>query len=88
MESTVPREIINPGGGFEENDWLTACEWRAADDEFREAGNLKIIEPANQSTFEALGEKFFDHSYNMSLRPLGSNLMFAGSLRLLLAGSQ
>lgn len=62
MKSTIPRKIIDPCGSFEKGDRPTRWGRRAAGDEFRDARDFEIVEPADQSTFEALIEKFFEHS--------------------------
>ena len=63
MESAVPREVIDPCGGFEERDRRAGSRRRATSYELRHTRNLQIIEPADESAFEALSEEFFEQSY-------------------------
>ena len=61
MKSAVPREIIDPCRGFEERDRCTRWLWLLTGNAPRYARYLQIIEPADESAFEALGEEFFYH---------------------------
>ena len=63
MEAAVPREIINPCGRFEKYDRRARWRWRVTDDEFSYACNFEIIEPADKSALDALGEKFSKHGH-------------------------
>jgi hypothetical protein len=58
MKSAIPREIVDAGGSFEEHDWLTSCGWRVTGDKFRDMCDLEIVEVADKSAFETLGEEF------------------------------
>jgi hypothetical protein len=59
MKSAVPREIVNAGGGFEEDDGLSACLRFFPRDKPRHARDFHIVDAADESAFEALGEKLF-----------------------------
>ena len=59
MKSAIPREIVNSCGCFEEDDRRARGKWLVVSDEFRHCRNLEIVEPADESAFDALGEKFF-----------------------------
>ena len=61
MESAVPREIIDPCGCFEEDDGRASWFRFAFRNLLCHLGDLQIIEPADKSAFEALGEKIFEH---------------------------
>jgi len=61
MESAVPREVIDPCGSFEERDWCTRWLWLLTGNAPCYTRDPKIIEPADESAFEALGEEFFYH---------------------------
>ena len=65
MKSAIPREVIDPCGSFEKDDRLTCCRWRVAINESCHAGNLEIVEPADKSTFEALGVEMFEHTFSI-----------------------
>jgi hypothetical protein len=67
VKPAVPGEIVNPGGGFEEDDGRARSGRRLTSYELRQARDLEIVEPANESAFEALGEKIFHHFHDMSL---------------------
>ena len=62
MESTVPGEIIDPGGGLEEDNRRTGRGRRLAGNAFCHARNLAIVQPTDESTFDALSEVIFEHS--------------------------
>jgi len=59
MKSAVPREIVNPRGGLEEDDRRARRLWFLARNFSRHRRDLEIIEPADKSAFDALGEKLF-----------------------------
>jgi len=59
MKPTIPREIINPCGGFEEDDWLAHCGRRTAGDEFRDTCYFEIVEVSDKPAFEALSIELF-----------------------------
>ena len=61
VKSAVPGEIIDASGGFKENDGRACGSWRIASYEPRNLGNFEIIESADKSAFDALGEEFFEH---------------------------
>ena len=73
MKAAVPREIVNAGGGFEEDDGLSLRGRRVARYETRCARDLEIIEAADESAINSLLEKFVHHNH-MSLRAERSNL--------------
>ena len=58
MKATIPGEIIDPGRGFEKYDGRPGRRRRLADDTFCQARNLEVIQPADESAFDALGDKF------------------------------
>ena len=59
MESAVPGEIVNASGCLEENNRRARRMRRVTSYKLRHARDLEIIEPADESAFETLGEKFF-----------------------------
>ena len=61
MKSGVPREVINPCGCLEEEDRRVGELRLALRNLPCHAGDLQIIEPAGESAFDALGEKFLEH---------------------------
>ncbi len=61
MKPTIPGEIIDPGGGFEKDDRRAVSRRRVTSDEFCYARNFDVIEPAEESALEALGEEFSEH---------------------------
>lgn len=61
MKAAVPREIVNACGGFEEDDGRAFGGWRLAGDEPCHPRDLEIIEAADQSALEALGEEVLKH---------------------------
>jgi len=67
MESAVPRKIIYACGRFEENDWRAIRRWFLTRNFPRNRCDLKIIEPADKSALEALGEKFIQGIHYQSL---------------------
>lgn len=67
MKPAIPREIIDACGGFEEDHWSPCGRRRVTGDEFRDARDLEVVEPAHESAFEALGEEFFYHQGNYLL---------------------
>lgn len=66
MKTAIPRKIINSRGSLEKDDWLTCRRWRAAGDKSSDARNLEIVEPADKSTFEALGVEISEHGNRYS----------------------
>jgi len=67
VKSAVPREIVNPGGGFEEDDRLSLRRRFLARNMPRHRRDLEIVESADQSALEALGDKFSKHGNDGSL---------------------
>ena len=61
MEAAVPRKVVDPGRGLEENDGSPARSGRSADHPFCDTGDLEIIEPADQAALNALFEEFSKH---------------------------
>ena len=59
MKSAVPREIVNTRGGFEEDDRRARGSWRVTSYKLRDLRNFEIVESADKSAFDALGEEFF-----------------------------
>jgi len=67
MKSTVPGEIVNSRGGFEEH-YRRAVNWRRVTSyKFRHARDFEVIQAADKSAFEALGEEFSKHGNRDSL---------------------
>ena len=62
MKSAVPREIVDASGCFEENNGRASGSWRVASYEPRNLGDFEVVESADKSAFDALGEEFFEHS--------------------------
>jgi hypothetical protein len=60
VKSAVPREIVNACGCLEEYDGLSRCGRREAGHASRDARDLEIIQPADESALEALGVKVFE----------------------------
>lgn len=58
MKAAVPREIVDAGGGFEEEERRAGGDRRLPGDPFRHAGDLPIVKPADDAAFEALFEEF------------------------------
>jgi len=58
MKSAVPGKIIDPGGGFEEDDGRACRRRRLARNFFCDLRNFEIIEPADQSALDALFVEF------------------------------
>ena len=67
MKSAVPRKIVNASGRFEEDNRRTRGSWRVAIYELRGSRDLEIIESADKSAFDALGEEIFYHSNHTGL---------------------
>ena len=61
MESAVPGQVVNAGGCFEENDRRAFGLRFLTSHLMRYKCYLEIIEPADKSAFDALGEKIFEH---------------------------
>ena len=59
MKTAVPRKIVDARRGFEENNWRTIRLRFFASHLTRNRCDFEIIESADQSAFDALGEKFF-----------------------------
>lgn len=69
MKAAVPGEIVDARRCLEKNDWRTRWDRFAPRNSSRHGCNFFIIEPADQSTFDALGEELFQQfSFNVSLR--------------------
>lgn len=76
MESAVPGEVIDSCGCFEENNRCASRLRLLASHLARHRCDLEIVESADKSAFDALGEEIFHHNH-MSLRAvLRSNLQF------------
>lgn len=58
MEGAVPREVINAGGGFEEDDRRTLGGWNLLGNATCHFPNLEIVEMAFDSARNMLGEEF------------------------------
>lgn len=58
MKAAVPREIVDACGGLEKDHRRARGNRLTPRHLTRYTGNLKIIQPADKSTFDALGEKF------------------------------
>ena len=67
MKPAVPREIVNAGGGFEEDDRRSLGGRRVTGDEFRHARDLEIVEAADESAFEALDEEIGERGRHLHL---------------------
>jgi hypothetical protein len=57
MKPAVPREVVDAGGGFEENHRRARGVRRATRHDMRHARNFDIVETADESAFEALREE-------------------------------
>src|SRR5215216_1486845 len=64
MKTTVPRKIINARGSLEKHNRCARRTRRLASDAFRQARDLEIVEPADESAFDALGEEFVEHRFS------------------------
>jgi hypothetical protein len=58
MKPAVPREIVDPGRGLEKEDRRLGGRRRLAGDAPCEARDPEIIQPADESAFDALCEEF------------------------------
>jgi hypothetical protein len=61
MKAAIPREIVNPCGGFEEDNRRARRLRLLSCNTARHRRNFEIVEPADKSAFDALGEKFSKH---------------------------
>ena len=77
MKSAIPRKVIDTCRGFEENDWRTVRLWFFAGHLARHGCDLEIIESADESALDTLGEKFFQHGFS---RPNLISKSFVGAL--------
>ena len=59
MKSAVPGKVIDAGGGLKKNDRLARCGRRVTGDKLRRLRHFEVVEPADKSAFDALGEKVF-----------------------------
>ena len=62
METAVPGKIVDAGGRFEENNRRARGRRRLASQARCSTRNFEIIEPADESAFDALGEEIIEHS--------------------------
>jgi len=60
VKSAVPGEIVDAGRGFKKDYWRTRGDRLTASHAARDRRNLEIIDPADQSAFKVLGEKFVE----------------------------
>ena len=67
MECAVPGKVIDACGGFEERDWRARGLWLLTGNAPCYTRDLQIIEPADESAFDALSEEFFYHQGNYLL---------------------
>ena len=58
MKSAVPGEVVDAGGGFEEEERRAGRDRRLPGDPFRHTGDLPIVKPAGDAALEALFEEF------------------------------
>ena len=58
MKATVPRQVIDPRGGFEEDNWCARRRGRLTGNASCQARDFKIVEPADESALDALREEF------------------------------
>ena len=61
METTIPREIIDAGRCFEEDNRSTGRLRGSVNDLFGSTCNFSIIKPADQPAFDSLSEEFVEH---------------------------
>ena len=61
MKSAVPGEIVDASGGFEENNGRASGLGFLTGNLSGNTRNFEIVEPADKSAFDALGEEFFEH---------------------------
>ena len=62
METAIPGKIVNPRGGFEENDRRLRSRRRLSSHAFGDACNFAMIESADDSALDALFEEFVEHN--------------------------
>jgi hypothetical protein len=72
MKTAVPGEIVYAGRCFEERD-RRIIGWRLfASNGSRYRGNFEIIEPADQTAFDALREEFVEHDFPQSYQQMAT----------------
>ena len=67
MKSAVPGKIVDPGGGFEEDDGRACRRRRLARNFFCGLRNFEIVEPADQSALDALSVEFWKHGEKFAM---------------------
>ena len=61
MKPAVPGEVIDPRGGFEEDNRRARRRRGVANNALCHARDFEIIEPADKPAFDSLFEEFFYH---------------------------
>ena len=67
VEPAVPREVVDPRRCFEEDDWRAHRLRGALHHLPRHIGNLQVIQPSDESAFNALREKILEPANHCSL---------------------
>lgn len=58
MKAAVPRQIVDSGRGFEEDNGSARRSGRLMGNTFGNTCDLEVIQPADESAFDALSEEF------------------------------